>query len=161
MFRDMFHNRSQYLFARSRSANEAVRSQRAQMLSCETFPGFEDAVYREMGQRDSSVADPEPSYVRRGLYAEQLRRYFRFFRREQVLVLDSRSLRTDAAAVLDGVVRFLGLPQHKWHAEELPLHHTGKYEGARISDGIRSSLADFYAGFNQELYDLLGRDFGW
>jgi hypothetical protein len=161
MFRDMFYNRRKYLFARSRSANEAVRSQRDQMLACDTFPEFDEAVFREMEQRHSSAPAPEPSYVRRGLYAEQLRRYLRFFQRDQILVLDSRSLRANAAGVLNDVVRFLGLPEHPWHKERLPLHHTGSYGGARMSDRTRHFLAEFYAAVNQELYDLLGRDFGW
>lgn len=161
MFRDMFYNNPQYLRRRASTANEAVRIAVNEMLSRDTFPDFHQAIQEEIAQMPPVATVPEPSYVRRGLYAEQLRRYFRHFERDQVLVVDSRLLRDEIQVTLDSIVRFLGLPQYDWRQEDLPYLHVGRYEEARIPDDTRFLLREFYGPPNEELYNLLGRDFGW
>jgi hypothetical protein len=49
------------------------------------------------------------SYADRGFYCEQLRRYFSFFPREQILILRQSQLAEDPRALLEQVWRFLGL----------------------------------------------------
>jgi hypothetical protein len=161
MFRDMYHNDPEYLRRRVSSANDAVRRALNEMLSRDSFPGFHEAVLEEITQMPPVATSPEPSYVRRGLYTEQLRRYFKHFERDQVLVVDSRLLRDETQATLDGVVRFLGLPEHDWRQQDLLHLHVGRYERARMPDETRSLLREFYRPHNEELYDLLGCDFGW
>jgi len=50
------------------------------------------------------------SYVDRGFYWEQIQRVFRFFPREQVLVIKFDELRKDYRRVTDKVFSFLGVP---------------------------------------------------
>ena len=50
------------------------------------------------------------SYVERGFYSEQMERVFRFFSREQVLVIKFDELRKDYRAVTDRIFNFLGVP---------------------------------------------------
>ena len=161
MFRDLYYNRREVLYRRLRLDNDDVRKSREEMLSRDSFHEFDEAVRQEIAQMNSVASVLEPSYVRRGLYTEQLRRYFECFARDQVLVLDSRLLREDTATVLHELGLFLGLPRHDWSQEELPLHHVGRYDGTRMSEQTSAFLRDFYRPYNQELYSLLGHDFGW
>lgn len=50
------------------------------------------------------------SYVDRGFYSEQLRRFFRFFPKEQMLILKFEDLRQKPCQTLNSVARFLGIP---------------------------------------------------
>src|SRR5205807_7639809 len=50
------------------------------------------------------------SYLERGFYSEQMERVFKFFPREQVLVIKFDDLRRDYRAVTDSVFNFLGVP---------------------------------------------------
>jgi hypothetical protein len=162
MYRSMFKERPQYLYARSRLANDDVRQAIDDMLSRENFPSFEATIQHEIEQLSSSVEKtPEPSYVRRGLYAEQLRRYFKYFPREQIWIGDSHYLKTHTPVILDQIVRFLGLPKHNWVKKQLPEHHVGSYKDRKIPEQTHALLRNFYAAHNQELYNLLGQDFGW
>jgi len=49
------------------------------------------------------------SYIDRGFYLEQLRRLWRFFPREQVLVLKSEELRENSTEIIQKVFDFLGI----------------------------------------------------
>jgi len=75
---------------------------------------FEDAI-RSEPQRDKQ-AEIEGSctlqyqYISSSRYAEQIRRYLKYFDREQFLFLFIEDLMANPAATLDQVYRFLGVP---------------------------------------------------
>lgn len=50
------------------------------------------------------------SYIERGFYFQQMERVFRFFSRDQVLVIKFDDLRRDYRAVTDRIFNFLGVP---------------------------------------------------
>ena len=49
------------------------------------------------------------SYKQRGVYIKQLRRYWEYFPRQQILIIDSSRLFTEPHDVLEEVFVFLGL----------------------------------------------------
>ena len=85
------------------------------------------------------------SYRARGLYSLQLRNHYRFFDREQVLILWNRDLREDHDAVLRRVFAFLGVSDEIRIAPGV--HNEGKRSGRRhrlVSRLLRLSyLAEF------------------
>jgi hypothetical protein len=97
------------------------------------------------------------SYLARGMYADQLTRWFRFFPRYQFLILKSEDYYADPEPVVARVLEFLDLPA----GPPLPTHavNTGDYEP--LKPALREALVDFFAPHNERLYDLLDRDFGW
>jgi hypothetical protein len=121
--------------------------------------GFNEAVEDDLNEIDSGKTISDPGYVRRGLYYEQLQRYFLYFGREQVLILDSRALRSRTSEVVDEVIRFLGLPEYR-HPTEWDQIHVGKYE-RDFPAATRRLLQDFYRPHNERLYELLDHDFEW
>jgi hypothetical protein len=120
---------------------------------------FESAIQAELDELRTDEIPRDPGYVRRGLYHEQLARYFQLFDRRQILVLDSADLRTSTAAVINQVAGFLGVPEHRREGEWQPVL-VGGYDPAIPEPGL-SVLREFYAPHNEELYRLLDRDFGW
>lgn len=102
----------------------------------------------------------EFSYVERGFYAEQLKRLFTLFPREQVLVLRAEDLRAAPAAALGEVRRFLALPQ-----VAAPVHrdvHVGRdidYGSELTADDV-AWLREVYARDQARLKALVGFAYG-
>ena len=130
---------------------------------------FEEALEREDERLDGEVermlADPgyfshawwNYTYRARGLYAEQLERWFAALPRERVLVLESSELADRSRETYARVLEFLGAPPHQ--LETYPRVFDREYEPMRAE--TRTKLADAYAEPNRRLYELLGRDLGW
>lgn len=120
---------------------------------------FEAAIRAEIDQIGAVGSPQDPGYVRRGLYHEQLVRYFQWFDRSQILVLENVDLRRNTATVINHVADFLGLPEHRREGEWQQVL-VGGYDPA-IPEPTHRLLREFYAPHNQKLYHLLGRDFDW
>jgi hypothetical protein len=97
------------------------------------------------------------TYVARGLYAEQLERWYDAYPREQVLVLTTDELGERTAETYARVLEFLGVAQHD--LGDYPRIFSRDY--ASMSPATRDRLAAVYAGPNRRLAELLGRDPGW
>ena len=106
-------------------------------------------------QRGAMVAGVE-SFAR-GLYADQLERWFSVFPRERFLVVESRRFFKGPTGELDRVLGFIGLPPQR--RTEFEVHNARAY--ARFDAGLRAELYDRYALHNERLYALLGEDYGW
>lgn len=97
------------------------------------------------------------SYKDRGKYAEQLKRYFDLFSREQFLIFRSEELKQKPLEVLDRIYQFVGadsdfkVPQ---------LEHRNVTENPTPTDPkLREYLRQFFVPYNQQLSDLLEQDF--
>ena len=120
---------------------------------------FEDAIRDEIEALEAGRRPPDPGYCGRGLYYEQLTRYFEYFDPRQILILDSEYLRQRTQDALGEVAAFLGLAEILPRAEWKPFH-VGEYQ-SEIPAECLSRLRDFYKPHNQRLYAMLDRDFGW
>jgi hypothetical protein len=98
------------------------------------------------------------SYLARGRYREQLERWLAVFPRSQMLFVESGSFRTDTAARMRELCRFLGIPEPHG-AVYAPIGLTKYVEPLAAS--TRLWLARYFEPYNLSLYELLGRDFGW
>ncbi|HET7475016.1 MAG TPA: sulfotransferase [Dermatophilaceae bacterium] len=99
------------------------------------------------------------SYVSRGMYAEQLERWYCHFDREQMLVIRSEDMYADPAAVYARCVSFLNLAPHEQGA--FGLHTRAKPPMPAVTDGARDELRELYAPHDHRLRDLLGWSTGW
>jgi hypothetical protein len=135
----------------------------------EDLPTFEAAIEAEperlAGITDELLGTPDAysydhdnhSYLARGQYAEQLRRYFDLFDREQLLVLSAGTVLKDPAASFGRLQAFLGLPP-----VEIDLTRYNVRSGyPPIDPSTRERLLEYFAPYNEELYELLGEDLGW
>jgi len=130
---------------------------------------FEEALDQEatrlVGEYEEILADPEYysfnyqnySYRARGMYADQLSRWFKYFPREQFLILHSEAFYTDTRREFDRVLDFMNVP--RWQPSAYRPDNAGKYEP--MLSATRAYLSDFFAPHNERLYELLGTDFKW
>lgn len=94
-------------------------------------------------------------YLARSRYAEQLERWLAVYPREQLLVLDSDTLR--AGRVPDDVLGFLELPGSSDAA--VPDRNVGAY-AAPASD-LEAMLREYFRPHDERLFSLLGIELPW
>jgi hypothetical protein len=135
----------------------------------ETLP-FEAAIDREAerlaGEEERLRRDPDyysvghhrHSYLHRGHYVEQLRRWTEHYPRAQLLVLQSERLFQDPAGTSAAVQRFLGLRPHR--LERYKTFLQGSY-ARDLPPSLRARLAEHFAPYNRALYQWLGEDYDW
>ena len=99
------------------------------------------------------------SYKSRGLYKEQLDRYFQHFKREQFLILNSESFFSHPEATLRQVFEFVGVDTD-YRVADLKPRMVGKNR-RNVSPEIYSDLDNFFQSHNQALYKLTGENYGW
>jgi hypothetical protein len=113
-----------------------------------------------------------------GLYARHLRRYLAHFGREALLIECSEDFYSAPRDVVERVLAFANLPTQAAvraaadrQASSTSFSTRGRLNSGQLwgGDGYtghlqpkeRAKLEAFYAPHNQELYALVGRDFGW
>jgi hypothetical protein len=135
----------------------------------ESLP-FAEAIDREAerlsGEEERLRSDPayysynhhRYSYLFRGLYLEQLRRWVQHFPRSQLLVLQSERLFRDPLATTAAVHAFLGLRPHRLEGYK-PFQH-GSYDRG-LPGELRARLVTYFEPHNRELFRWLGEEFDW
>lgn len=136
-------------------------------LGCETLT-FSEALEKEeerlknslneiSGGNGGSFAHKHFSYKARGAYADQLSGWFRYFPRQQFLIIKSEDMYNDAEKVFADIFRFLGLPDFRM--KSLEKYNLGEY--GKLDEATRNSLRGYFSKHNEKLYEMLGADFGW
>lgn len=123
-----------------------------------TFPSFREVVDLEL-DFISRGSNDGPFILRKGLYAEQIKMYYKYFDPDQVLILGFRDLTDDPNKLCDEVLKFLGVdgPSCSFNIEP-----KNKREYAvKISEADKHVLEEFYREPNRELKELLGRELNW
>lgn len=139
---------SQYWHERSRGW-ETEPFERAVALEPERLKGAEEMIRR--GQ--PSVSHQHHSYLARGAYACQLRRWFGAVGRDRVLVLESEKLWTDPGAA-SGVATWLGLgPSALLFPSLNAVSRADALPGA-LSERLRRH----FEPYNHDLFELLGTE---
>ena len=135
----------------------------------EDLATFEEAIDAEperlRGLSDGDLADPRAynrhhdhhTYLARGEYAGQLRRYFDVFDRDQLLILSADQLFREPGTVFSRIERFLGIEAADI---ELPAINV-RADKPPLDPATRDRLRAHYEPHNAELRELLGEDFGW
>lgn len=97
------------------------------------------------------------AYLKRGIYVEQLKEWFSFFSKEQILILSSEEFYANPAVSYSQVLEFLKLPQ--WELGEYKRFNGLDYQG--MTAATRKQLIDYFKPHNQRLYELLDMSFDW
>ena len=125
------------------------------LLEQEILAGRKEAFFND--ENHSDLMFRRFSFLARSRYAEQLSEWLKYFPREQLLIIRSEDYFSNSGQTFQEVFNFLGLPP-----AEIILtkeHHSSDYPPMKAE--TREQLADYFKPFNQQLYELTGRDFGW
>lgn len=121
----------------------------------ERLAGQCEAIEKDQGHDETAYR--LYSYKTRGLYAQQLKRFFDCFDRESLLIMSSESFFADPGAAFRSTQDFLGLPvlDHDVYEQFNP----GKKEG--IAPETRAELEAWFQPHNEALFELLGESYDW
>ena len=127
-----------------RSEESRIEAERKRL---EEDPAHDDTLFQRHG------------YKAKGRYAEQLKRYFKYFDRGQLFIIESGRFHGDTRGALQEICSFLGIDAPPSEMD-LSKRNVGKLE-KRIPPGLEEYLDEYFRPHNQELYELLGVDYGW
>jgi hypothetical protein len=97
------------------------------------------------------------SYLARGRYYEQLQRWMKYYKRDQLLILNSDDFFADPQSVLNEVCTFIGIGEYS--PANLRVYNQRQY--ASMKPETRAHLREYFEPHNQKLYQLIGRKFEW
>ena len=99
------------------------------------------------------------SYLARSRYVEQLVRWFKFFPKDKFLILRAEDFYTDPQCIFEQTLNFLNLDNKFIPSPKIHNINKGSYEP--IKQETKEYLQNYFKSYNQDLYDLLSKDFGW
>lgn len=107
---------------------------------------------------NKNILGYEDMYVLGSLYFLFIKRWLDTFPTENILILKSEDLFENPEATMNQIFHFLGLPSHS--LTEYKNYLPGWYDQS-IDIDTYQKLADFFRHYNQQLEELLGRQFNW
>ncbi len=116
--------------------------------------------YQHCHRNDSPFPFPMmETLLRRGLYAQQIKRFLSYFPQEQILILNSEDLLSQTRQTVRQVFEFVGVDE-EFEVKDIAPHNTTSNKVA-VDPEVRQYLDHYFLPHNEELYQLIGRNFGW
>lgn len=140
-----------------------VRRGRSQLPIQEAFDREQEIIGPERERlKNKEIFKPHDfryfAYTERGLYVEQLERWFQHFPREQFFIRASEDFYTGGHAFMREVFEFLKIDPDYQISDFTP----GNVGIERTEDpALRERLEAYFAPYNKRLEDLLGVSYGW
>jgi len=138
----------------------ATSNLRNVLFADSNFPTFEAITDLEKQLIAEKSSYLEPSFLRRGFYAEQIARYYEHFPKEQILILTNKDLKQNVTMQLNRILTFLDLPPHDWQNLDQKQKNVHAYDEP-MSEKTRQDLTQFYEPHNEQLFELLGYKPNW
>jgi hypothetical protein len=132
---------------------------------------FEDAIAAEPerleGEYEKLVEDESYfsynymhySYLKRGLYSDQLKTWFQLFPREQILILKSEDFFANPGTSFQQVLSFLELPS--WEPQQFQLFNTRSEKSISLNHQTKEELKEYFHPHNIQLNEILSQKFNW
>ena len=127
---------------------------------------FEDSIKKEMEllEKNNDIESNgiekflrPRSYIAKGLYYNQIRKWFELFSKDQILVINTENLSNKPSQTLEKVFEFLGLPNQS--IKNLQNRKVANYKP--MNEDARKFLKNFFKSHNEKLYKVLGKKFDW
>jgi len=144
------HYQHEVRFGMESLSFEEALNQEAERLEGEEIKVRKDPYYRPFRLAHYS-------YQARGFYLQQLQQWWKWFGKEQILVLFNEDLRRDYLSLLNRVFQFIGVDQVlQWEKRS---SNEGEYK--EMPGHLRKRLAGLYQPANQLLSQTLGMSVPW
>ena len=98
------------------------------------------------------------SYIRRGLYAEQLEHWYQYYSKDCIHIIISDEFSVDPAKEMAKVLQFLNMPEFDFDVSTVK--NVGNYKEQMDKD-VREYLISVFRPQNQRLFKLIGRNLDW
>ncbi len=99
------------------------------------------------------------TYKSRGKYKEQLERYYQYFDKNQILIIESNDLFSKTAETLKKVYGFLGV-KDDYTLQNSRAQNVSKNR-VEVDSEVYDYLDTYFKPYNKALFEFLGEDFRW
>jgi hypothetical protein len=123
------------------------------------FPSFEEVINIELDLIKNNK-EVEPAILRRGLYAQQFKKYLEHFDIDDFKIIGFKDLILNTDKVLESVYDFLEIRRIPMENLNLEPSNSKPYE-MEMNNEIKLFLNKFYEEPNKELFKLLNRELNW
>lgn len=124
---------------------------------------FVEAIQQEFNPETNQAQYPY-NYINRGKYVEQLENYYSYFNRENILLLNFDEFCQNLELALNQVCNFLKIESFSTQAIETlkqKKYAAAPYETHPEDEPVLAQLREYFAPFNERLYNLVDSDYGW
>jgi hypothetical protein len=117
------------------------------------FPSFEECINIELELMQSDIY--EPALLRRGLYIDQIKQYWNYFGKNNVLTLGFMDFVDNFEYTMSHIARFIDIKDIDWNNLDRTPKNTRQYKEP-INNETKNYLEDFYSIPNQRLFSEIG-----
>ena len=121
----------------------------------EVFPTFRECIEIELDLIEKGKGY-EPALLRRGVYIDQLKNYWNYFSKDQVMIIGFRDLTEKKKETLQKIEKFLNIPQYDWDNLIDEPKNVREYK-EKINEEDRVLLEKFYSEYNLQLEKEVGK----
>ncbi len=100
---------------------------------------------------------PHRAYIKSGEYMEQIKPWLELYPKENFMFIKSEEFNKNTSLVYNEVLKFLRL--HPFELKKYEKIRKREYE--KMNPDIRKKLIEYFKPHNEELYELLGKNFQW
>jgi hypothetical protein len=125
------------------------------------YKDFYECIIEEIELINKDIFRYFPSFVRRGIYYEQIKNYMKYFDKKQILIIESSDLRNKKEEVLNNVTDFLEISSFDFSNINLKEIHKSNYKGSKIDEKSEKILKEFYKPYNEKLFEIIGKKYKW
>ena len=128
---------------------------------------FEDAMEENMNELNKESYEryeikpkfsvEENNYLKKGLYAQQLRHWLNIFPMESMLILSTEEFESNQQVIYNKIFEFLNISQ--FEVKNTEKMEKGNYP--QMKSETRSLLLDYFRSHNNELFKLINKKFDW
>jgi len=128
---------------------------------------FEDVVEENMNRLNKESHEhyeikpkfsvKEDNYLKKGLYALQLRYWLKIFPRENILIVSAEEFESNQQIIYNKIFEFLNIS--KFEVKNTKKMEKGNY--LPMKSETRNLLLDYFRPHNHELFELINMEFDW
>lgn len=100
----------------------------------------------------------EHTYLTKGRYVEPLKRWLKYFPREQFMIIQSEEFFKNTSKVYNQILNFIGVSNFELNGYYACNKHPYR---SIMNPETRKRLVEYFKPYNEELYTLIGRRFDW
>jgi len=120
---------------------------------------FDSAITEEIKTlKKQTFTSNKRAYIDRGIYYKQIERYYKFFDRDQILIIQSKKLKESPSLTLNKIQNFIEVPEQK--LKYVNSNSSSINEKEKYANEFKM-LSKFYKPHNEKLFELIGKNFDW
>jgi len=161
LFRNIYYNDPLSKEGIIKASEKTAKNDLSKLLKMEEFPHFNKVVKEDIDRYYKDSDNIEPSFVRRGIYHQQITNWLKYFDLEKFLFLEINEL-NQPEKLIEKLQKFLGFTLDL-DLNEIAMHKHNKLDEEELDFEADTFhlLKSFYHKHNQKLFKLINQTYNW